>query len=78
MSRIAWVKIFLRGLTLFGITDMGEEEGNGDFNTIAGLILVKCGRVPSTGEKVAWRDFELEVVDMDGLKIDKVLITRLD
>ena len=67
---------FYEVLHYFGLTDIEQEETNGDFNTIAGLILTKCGRVPSTGDKIVWRDFEIEVVDMDGLKIDKVLITR--
>lgn len=44
------------------------------FNTLSGLILEKLKHVPSTGEKLSWLNFEFEVVDMDGARIDKVLV----
>jgi putative hemolysin len=59
-------------LNYFGMTD---EEKEGDFATIAGLILHLTGRIPSAGDKIEWKGFYIEVVDMDGLRIDKVLIT---
>ena len=54
-----------------------EEDGLGSINTIAGLILLKLGHVPSAGEHFQWKDHEFEVVDMDGNRIDKVLVTYL-
>lgn len=48
-----------------------------DVNTIAGLLLKLLNYIPKTGEKVSWQGLELEVVDMDGVKIDKVLVKRL-
>jgi putative hemolysin len=47
------------------------------FTTLAGLILEQLGRIPQTGEVVVVNGWRLEVVDMDGTRIDKVLVTRL-
>lgn len=45
-----------------------------EYNTIAGLILDELDHVPVAGEKVVWNGFEFEVVDMDGARIDKVIV----
>jgi putative hemolysin len=50
-------------------------EGRG-FSTIAGLILDRLGHIPSIGDKADWDGLQLEVVDMDGQRIDRVLVTR--
>jgi putative hemolysin len=50
-------------------------EGRG-FSTIAGLILDRLGHIPAIGDKAEWDSLDLEVVDMDGQRIDRVLITR--
>jgi putative hemolysin len=50
-------------------------EGRG-FSTVAGLILDQLGHIPSIGDTVEWNALGLEVVDMDGQRIDRVLITR--
>ena len=47
-----------------------------NYTTVAGLVLDRLGRVPKTGEKVAIGGFMLEVVDMDGRRIDKLLVSR--
>ena len=47
-----------------------------NYHTMAGFVLWHLGRLPVQGEKMAWRDLTIEVVDMDGLVIDKLLITR--
>jgi putative hemolysin len=52
-----------------------SAEGRG-FSTIAGLILDRLGHIPSIGDKAEWDGFDLEVVDMDGQRIDRVLVTR--
>jgi putative hemolysin len=44
------------------------------FETVAGLILVLLGRIPQVGDRVRWQEYTLEVVDMDGQRIDKILI----
>jgi putative hemolysin len=51
------------------------SEGRG-FSTVAGLILDQLGHIPSIGDTVQWNGLALEVVDMDGQRIDRVLITR--
>ncbi|MDQ5852690.1 MAG: hemolysin family protein [Chloroflexota bacterium] len=48
-----------------------------DFDTIAGLILALLEHIPTTGEHVTWRQWTFEVVDMDGVRIDKVLVQPL-
>lgn len=47
-----------------------------EYNTLSGLILEVLERVPRTGEKLEWLDFEFEIVDMDGARIDKVLVRK--
>jgi putative hemolysin len=46
------------------------------FNTISGLILHQTRRIPTTGFSFQWRNFEIEILDMDGARIDKVLLTE--
>ena len=43
------------------------------YNTLSGLILDQLGHIPQTGEKLRWSTFTLEIVDMDGARIDKIL-----
>jgi len=47
-----------------------------NFNTVAGLILAKLDRIPVVGESVEWLDLRFEVVDMDGPRIDRLLVSR--
>ncbi|RYG05876.1 MAG: CBS domain-containing protein, partial [Chitinophagaceae bacterium] len=54
--------------------DISQEENSGDYNTLGGLILYKLNHIPETGEKVIWKQFVFEVIDMDENKIDKILI----
>ncbi len=51
------------------------NEGEHDFDTIAGFILHRLQRIPLTGDKFEWKGFEIEIVDMDSHRIDKVLIS---
>jgi putative hemolysin len=53
-------------------------EGEQDFNTLAGFILHHLERIPQTGDKMEWRGFSIEVIDMDGHRIDKVLVVISD
>lgn len=55
--------------------DCEDLYADHDYNTISGLILEVLNRLPKTGEKLKWMDFELEIVDMDGARIDKVLVS---
>lgn len=57
--------------------DMEDLYAEHDYNTLSGLILEILERVPKTGEKLSWLVFEFEIVDMDGARIDKVLVTKI-
>ncbi len=55
--------------------DQEELYAEFDYNTLSGLILELLEHVPQEGEKLSWQRFALEIVDMDGARIDKVLVT---
>lgn len=48
-----------------------------DYDTVGGLFMAQLGRIPSVGEKFEWKNLRFEIVDMDGHRVDKVLITPL-
>ncbi len=52
-----------------------ESEPRG-FNTVSGLILDQLGRIPKPGDATEWHGLRLEVVSMDGQRIDQILVTR--
>ena len=54
------------------------EEDRGRYNTLAGMIMLLLGRLPRTADAVEWEDWRFEVVDLDGKRVDKVLVTALD
>jgi len=51
------------------------EEDRGRYNTLAGMIMLLLGRLPRTADAVEWEDWRFEVVDLDGKRVDKVLVT---
>lgn len=53
------------------------EEDRGRYNTLAGMIMLLLGRLPRTTDAVEWDAWRFEVVDLDGKRVDKVLVTRL-
>lgn len=48
-----------------------------DFHTLAGFMIKHMGRIPTAGEVFEWRGWRLEIVDMDGRRIDKVLLSEI-
>src|SRR6187399_1030266 len=64
---------FYNFLTRFEKADW-MNEGEHDFDTLAGFILHELERIPKTGDKMEWKGFHLEIIDMDGHRIDKVLV----
>jgi putative hemolysin len=56
-----------------GLESLPEE---GSYHTLAGFVLAQLGRVPEEGQSVAYEGWRFEVVDMDGRRIDKVLVSR--
>lgn len=50
------------------------NEGEQDFDTIAGFVLHELKHIPVTGERFEWNGFDFEIIDMDGQRIDKLLV----
>lgn len=61
-------------LSHFDLDDTMEDY---DFSTVGGLVLEKLQHVPKSGEKITWNGFEIEVADMDGARIDKLIVKKL-
>jgi putative hemolysin len=53
------------------------EEDRGRYNTLAGMVMLLLGRLPRTADVVEWNAWRFEVVDLDGKRVDKVLVSRL-
>ena len=61
-------------LTYFDLDDLTSDY---EVTTVSGLIMTELSRIPKQGEKLIWHRFELEVIDMDGVKIDKVMVKAI-
>jgi putative hemolysin len=59
-------------LSYFERSDLYNEDES--FNTLGGLVLEKLGHIPKSGEQIHWYNFTIEVLDMDGARIDKVMV----
>jgi len=63
-----------------GVEDLAKKLGikldavPRDYSTVSGLVLAELERIPTTGDTLRWRGVVIEVVDMDGRRIDKLLI----
>jgi magnesium and cobalt exporter, CNNM family len=55
----------------------GNMRSGDDYTTLAGFVLAQLGHLPVTAEHFRWRGLRFEIVDMDGRRIDKLLIKRL-
>ena len=64
-------------LTRFEKTEW-MNEGEQEFDTLAGFILHRLERIPVTGDKMSWEGFQFEIMDMDAQRIDKVLVNISD
>jgi putative hemolysin len=49
-----------------------------DYHTVAGFVLARLGRIPRAGDTLTWRDLKVEIVDMDGVRIDKILLSKTE
>ncbi|RPI15703.1 MAG: HlyC/CorC family transporter [Lysobacterales bacterium] len=58
--------------------DLGELPGEGerDYSTVAGFVLHQLGRIPQPADHFDWDGWRFEVIDMDGRRVDKVLVSR--
>ncbi len=57
--------------------DLRMEPGPREYSTVSGLVLDKLQRIPNVGDRLEWRGLTIEVIDMDGRRIDRLLIQRL-
>jgi putative hemolysin len=53
----------------------GEDEH--DYNTAAGMTIAHFGRIPHAGEHFDWAGWRIEIVDLDGPRVDKLLLQRI-
>ncbi|MDD3444609.1 MAG: hemolysin family protein [Zavarzinia sp.] len=61
---------------LLGMPDAQDEDA--DFNTLGGLMMHRLKRIPSAGDKFDLGPYRFEVMDMDGRRVDKVLVGRIE
>jgi putative hemolysin len=61
---------------LLEVQELPHEEEH-SFNTLAGLLMAEFGRIPNPGDWFEWRAWRFEVLDLDGARIDKALISRV-
>ena len=61
-------------LEYFNIED---ETVSNNYNTISGLILEILQHVPLEGESIKWKNLNIEIVDMDGARIDKIIVKKI-
>jgi putative hemolysin len=61
-------------LTFFELDELINDY---EVTTVSGLIMTELSHIPKEGEKLIWQKMELEVIDMDGVKIDKVMVKAL-
>jgi len=62
---------------IFHVESLPGEKRDA-YQTLGGFIFTQMGRVPSVAEHFEWNDLRFEVVDMDGKRIDKVLVTAVE
>lgn len=53
------------------------EQDQGKFTTVAGLFIHKTNQIPNLGSKIKLENYELEIIDKDGQRIDKILVTKI-
>ncbi len=59
---------------LFDFTTLPHED---EYETLSGFVMTLLGRVPQAADNFEWNNFRFEVMDMDGRRVDKVLVTTL-
>ena len=59
---------------LFEFTALPHED---EYETLSGFMMTSLGRVPQASENFEWNGYRFEVMDMDGRRVDKVLVTKL-
>lgn len=62
---------------LLAIPDLPHEE-EGDYHRLAGFVVTRIGKIPTSSDSFEWRGFHFEVVDMDQNRVDKVLVSPVE
>ncbi len=62
---------------LFDLDALPGEEDN-IYETLGGFVMARLGRIPAVGDAFEWNDIRFEVLDMDGRRVDKVLVSPED
>lgn len=52
------------------------DQARGNYHTVAGFVMVQLGKVPVVGDTLHWGPLRIEVIDMDGNRVDRVLVSR--
>jgi len=59
---------------IFHLPPLPHEQ---EYETLSGFVMISLGRVPQTADQFEWHGLRFEVIDMDGRRVDKVLVTTL-
>jgi putative hemolysin len=59
------------------VVEPAEPPPAGDYHTLGGFVMLQLGRVPRTADRFDWAGLRFEVVDMDGNRVDKLIVTKL-
>jgi putative hemolysin len=59
---------------IFGFTSLPHED---EYETLSGFVMMSLGRVPQVADHFEWNGYRFEIMDMDGRRVDKVLVTTL-
>jgi len=59
---------------IYKITSLPHEE---EYETLAGFVMMSLGKIPQASEQFEWNSLRFEVVDMDGRRVDKILVSTL-
>lgn len=62
---------------MFGIDELPEEERD-HFHTVGGFVISYLGHIPAVSEQFAWGRLRIEIIDMDRVRVDKILVTVVD
>ena len=62
---------------LFEIDEL-PGESRGKYQTLAGFVVARLDRIPKEGQTFTWQNLRFEVIDMDGLRVDKILVTPVE
>lgn len=64
-------------MTKLGLEELNDDD-TGNNNTLGGFVMHQLGRIPRTADEFQFQHFQFEVMDMDGARVDKVLVKKHD